>query len=131
SSDDESVATVSSSGLVTAVGAGTASITVKTTDGGYIATCIVTVVSFEVPVDGVTIDETEMHLTIGSTGQITETVSPANATDKSVAWSSDDESVATVSSSGLVTAVGAGTAAIFVWTNDGDYIEICFVTVTE
>lgn len=65
----------------------------------------------------------------GSTVQLTETVLPSNATDKSVSWSSSNTSVATVSG-GLVTGVSAGSATITVTTNDGGLTATCAVTVT-
>ena len=128
-SSDELVATVDGDGLVTAVGAGTATITVTTNDGGYTATCEVTVAPPIVHVTLVEIDKSSMTLMIGSTGKIMATVHPSDATDRSVVWFSDDESVATVNDEGIVTAVGAGTAAVFVRTVDGNYVGICFVTV--
>ena len=66
----------------------------------------------------------------GDTVQLTETVLPSNATDKSVTWSSNNTSVATVSSSGLVTGVSAGSATITVTTVDGSKTATCAVTVT-
>ena len=66
----------------------------------------------------------------GSTVQLTETVLPANATDKSVTWSSNNTAVATVDSGGLVTGVAAGSATITVTTNDGGLTATCAVTVT-
>ena len=133
SSSSTSVATVSNSGLVTAVGAGTATITATTIDGGYTAICAVTVSGGDSPtthVTGVSLNKTSMSLTSGNTGQLTATVSPSNATDKSVTWSSSSTSVATVSNSGLVTAVGAGTATITATTTDGGYTAECTVDVT-
>ena len=126
-SSDPTVATVNN-GLVTARAAGTATITVTTNDGHYTATCSVTV---NVAVTGVTIDKSSISLTVGGTSKITETVSPANATDKSVTWTSSNPSVATVDSSGLVTARAAGTATITVTTNDGHYTRTCSVTVSN
>ena len=58
-------------------------------------------------------------------------VSPENATNKNVRWSSGDESVATVDQSGKVTAVAAGTAVITVQTEDGSHTDTCEVTVTD
>ena len=79
----------------------------------------------------VTINEETLSLTtIGETATLTAEVLPENVTDGSVTWSSSDESVATVSSDGVVTAVANGTATITATTNDGsDLSAACTVTV--
>ena len=82
-----------------------------------------------VDVTGVSLNKTTTTLTVGDTETLTATVSPDDATDKSVTWSSDDTSVATVDPDGLVTAVGAGTANITVTTTDGSKTASCAVTV--
>lgn len=127
SSSNNSVATVNSSGLVTAKAAGNADITVTTADGNYKAVCKVTV---RVPVTGVSLSETDISLIKGSTEQLLATVSPADASNKTISWTTTDKSIATVSSSGLVTAVGGGTATITATTADGSYTDVCKVTVT-
>ena len=78
----------------------------------------------------VSLDQNTLSLEEGDTAQLTETVLPSNATDKSVSWSSSNTSVATVSSTGLVTAVSAGSATITVTTTDGGKTDTCAVTVT-
>jgi len=125
-SNNTNVATVSSSGVVTAKKAGTATITVTTVDGNKTATCAVTVV---VPVTGVSLNYTTLTLTEGQTQTLAATVSPSNATNKSVTWSSNNTTVATVSTSGVVTAKKAGTATITVTTVDGSKTATCSVTV--
>lgn len=127
SSSNNSVATVNSTGLVTAKAAGIADITVTTADGNYKAVCKVTV---RVPVTGVSLSETDISLIKGSTEQLLATVSPADASNKTISWTTTDKSIATVSSSGLVTAVGGGTATITATTADGSYTDVCKVTVT-
>ncbi len=129
SSSNTSVATVSSNGTVTAKSAGTAIITVKTSDQGKTATCSVTVKAKVYPVTGVSLSQTTMTLTEGESSQLTATVSPSNATNKNVAWSSSNTSVATVSSNGTVTAKSAGTAIITVKTDDQGKTATCSVTV--
>ena len=126
-SSNTAVATVSNTGVVTAVKAGSATISVTTTDGGKKATCSVTV--NPIHVTGVTLNKTSLTLTIGETETLTATVSPANAADKSVTWSSGNTSVATVSSSGLITAKAVGTTTITVTTTDGGKKATCSVTV--
>ena len=127
SSSNDTVATVSSTGLVTAKSAGTADITVTTKNGNYKAVCKVTV---RVPVTGVSLSKTELSLIKGNTEQLSATISPADASNKSISWTTTDKSVATVSSSGLITAIGGGTADIIVTTLDRSYSDKCRVTVT-
>jgi len=129
SSSDTSKVTVSTSGVVTAVAVGTATISVTTTDGNFSATCKVTVTP--VAVTGVTLSSTTLSLKVGGDkGTLTATVAPSNATNKGVTWSSSDTSKATVSTSGVVTAVSAGMATITVTTADGNKTTTCEVTVS-
>ena len=129
SSSNNEVATVAD-GTVTAVGAGEATITVTTEDGGKTATCKVTVNAPQtVPVTGVTLDETKLALEVGGSKTLTKTVTPTNATNQNVTWESDNTQVATVDEHGQVTAVSAGTATITVKTEDGDKTAECKVTV--
>jgi uncharacterized protein YjdB len=124
------VATVSG-GVVSAVAAGSAIITVTTVDGGKTATCSVTVNAARVAVSGVTLDYSSLpglSLTVGGTATFNAIVEPDGATNKNVTWTSDNESVATVSG-GVVTAVSAGTANITVTTEDGAYTASCMITV--
>jgi len=129
SSDDESVATVDSNGKITAKGIGTTNITVTTENGLKSATCVVNVNTTTVVVTGVALDITTANLSVGETQTLTATVSPSNATNQEVAWSSSDVNVARVEN-GVVTAVGAGTATITVKTADGDFTATCTVNVT-
>ena len=85
-----------------------------------------------VPVTNISLSPTSASLQIGETKQLTTTITPSNATDKSVTWSSSKTSVATVSSSGLVTAVAEGTATITCKANDGSGKQAtCSITVTN
>ena len=128
-SSDTGVATVDGSGKVTAVKAGSTTITVTTTDGGKTATCSVTVTSKTVSVTGVKLDSGKLELKAGETAQLTATVEPSDASDKSLEWTSSDAKVATVDASGKVTAVGVGSATITVKTKDGGKTATCAVTV--
>ena len=130
-SGNESAATVSQEGLVTAVGEGKATITVKTNDGGFSASCEVTVNKKVIAVTGAVLGKTELTLVEGEEEKLAVAVTPENATDKSVVWESDNESAATVSQEGLVTAVGEGKATITVKTNDGGFSASCEVTVKK
>jgi len=128
-SSDEAVATVDA-GVVTPLTAGTADITVTTVDGGFTATCEVTVSAAPVAVTGVTLDEATLALTVGDAAvTLVATVAPADATDPSVTWASSDEAVAIVAA-GVVTPLNAGISAITATTVDGGFVATCVVTVT-
>ncbi len=129
SSSANDVASVDQSGKVTALKAGTATITVTTKDGSKKATCAITVKAKVIPVTGVTLDASAMEVDEGFSFMLTATVNPDNATDKSVTWSSSDATVATVSQTGEVTGVKKGTATITVTTNNGGKTATCTVTV--
>ena len=120
-SSDESIAKVDN-GKVTAVNAGKAIIIAKC--GGKTAECAVTVT---VPTGSVTLDKTSLSLAVGESAQLTATVKPDDASDKNVAWTSSDASVAKVVN-GKVTAVKSGKATITA--KCGDKTAECAVTVT-
>lgn len=130
-SNNESVATVSPTGLVTAIKDGKATITVKTNDGGFTATCAVTVNKKIIAVSEVQLNKKELTLTEGGTEKLVVIVKPDDATDKSVVWESSNTAVATVDQEGLVKAVKDGTAKITVKTNDGGFSASCEVTVKK
>jgi formylglycine-generating enzyme required for sulfatase activity len=81
-------------------------------------------------VTGVSLEKDTLHLALDETETLTATVSPANADNKNVKWSSGDSAIATVSADGLVTPVKTGTTTISVTTADGDYTAQCAVTVS-
>ena len=82
-----------------------------------------------VAVTGVTLDKTNETLASNGTLQLTATVAPSEASNKNVTWTSSTPSVATVSQTGLVTAVSAGSTTITVTTEDGGKTASCSVTV--
>ena len=126
-SSDNTVATVSN-GKVMAVKAGNATITVTTEDGGKSATCEITVMAKVYSVESVSLDKTSVELTEGDEVTLIATVTPDNATNKTVLWNSSDESVASVAD-GVVTAHKEGTVTITVTTEDGNKTATCDVTV--
>ena len=135
-SGNESVATVSQEGLVTAVGEGKATITVKTNDGGFSASCEVTVKKKVIAVTGVKLSAASMTLREGDKGTLTATVEPANATNKNVEWWTSDLDVVSVTSTsggsnGYVEARGAGKATVTVKTEDGEFSASCEITVEK
>ena len=128
-SSDESVATVSQSGLVSAVAPGNAVITATTTDGTDLsASCNVTVL--HVQAESIQLNVTTAGLNEGSTLQLTATVLPEDCDIKTVIWESNNPSVATVDSNGLVTTHSVGTATITATTTDGSNLRTtCTVTL--
>ena len=104
----------------------------KKDDTGYYKECACGNKSYAtaVPVLGVTLDKQTMSLTVGSTGTLTATITPTDAANQSLTWTSDKEAVATVDENGKVTAVAEGTAKITVKTVDGEKTAVCTVTVT-
>lgn len=126
-SSDESVATVSN-GRVTALKAGSAVITVTAEDGGKTAICQVSVKPKIVNVQSVSLNKSSITLTEGESTTLTAVVSPSNATNKNVRWSSSDASVASVVN-GKVTALKAGSSTIKVTTEDGGLTASCQVVV--
>jgi len=121
------IATVTD-GVVYAVSEGTATITVRTVDGGFEAYCDVTV-TVNIPVTGVTLNRsTPLPLTVGEPFTLTATVSPSGAINKTVTWSSSDPTVASVTN-GALTTLKTGTTTITVRTVDGGFEKTCDVTV--
>ena len=129
SSSDEAVATVDENGVVTAIKVGEVTITATTTDGTNLsATCKVTVKP--TLATSITLDKTEVELEATQTTTLVATVLPELTTDKSVTWSSSNESVAIVDENGMVTAIAVGEATITATTTDGSNLSAtCKVTV--
>ena len=147
-SSDESVATVDESGNVTAVGVGectiTTTIVADTTataeDAGVDSEMLVvpenakaeTKVTVTTKVEQITLNKTEGVLTVGNSVTVTATVTPDNATNTTINWTSSDEKVATVDSNGKVTAVAAGNATITATSeSDGDVSADYALTVNK
>ncbi len=126
-SNNPDIVTVEQDGTVRAVGVGEAAITAKA--GDKTATCTVTVAKADVAVESVTLTPSSLALTVGQEGTLTATVSPDNATDRTVTWESNATNVATVDNSGKVTAVSEGTATITA--KAGEQTATCTVTVTK
>ncbi len=128
-SSDTSVATIDTNGILSTTGIGKTTITC-TAYNGVSAQCEVTV--HPVFVSGITLNETSAEMVVGEKLNLTATIAPDNASDKSITWSSTNEAVAVVSESGQVTAVGSGTCQIKATANDNSgKTASCLVTVEK
>ena len=127
STSDATVATVDNNGKVSAVKEGSATITARA--GEESATCAVSISKKVIEVTSVTLNKTELVLTEGDSETLTATVKPDDATDKTVTWSTSDESIAKVDNNGKVTALKEGTATIIA--KAGAKSAICAVSVSK
>jgi uncharacterized protein YjdB len=116
-SSNPAVAIVSSTGLVTGTGPGTAIITVTTAEGGKSDAALIRAAN--IPVASVAIDSASPTVGVNNTKKLTATVFPVNATNKTIFWSSSDTTKIKVDANGLLTGKLPGTATITVTTQDG------------
>lgn len=128
-SSNTDVATVDENGKVLAKSAGEATITVTTEDGDHTATCKVTVINAVVSVESVGLNTNSLELSIGKEHKLEATITPSNATNKSVTWESSNSDVATVDNNGKVVGKSAGDATITVKTEGGSKTATCTVKV--
>ena len=126
-SSDTAVVTVSDTGLVKAVGVGTA--TIKVSVGKASASCKVTVLQ---PVTSISLNRSSLTMEATDTFQLQASVYPSNAADQRVQWTSSDPAVASVDENGLVTALKKGTATVTAAALDGSGVtRTCQVTVSN
>ena len=118
--------TVNDTITVTGGSAGKATITATTEDGKYTATCEINVVY---PVTGITINEENETVTVGSKTLLTSVLNPINATNQNVTWTSSDGKIATVNEYGIVEGIAEGNVTITAKAEDGNYQATCEVTV--
>ena len=128
-STDPTVATVDDSGLVTLLASGsTAIIATSVDDTSVTAVCNLKV---GISITAIKLDDSKKVMYTGDSTKLSYTITPANATNTDVTWSTTDSSVASVDSKGNVKAVAAGTAVIILRTADGLYMSTCTITVKE
>jgi len=121
-SSNESVAVVNETGYVVALDNGSAEITATTLDGGFVATCKVTVVLPEpdpVPITEMSFDKTDETIYIGDDCRFEVIYSPAEATETEMVWTSSDPDIATVDDYGVVTGISKGTVTITATSTSG------------
>jgi uncharacterized protein YjdB len=134
SSSNSNIASVDSNGIVIGKAAGEVTITAATVDGNKTATCkvIVNAINIVVPVTGMSLDNTNVTLKTGNAIILEPKISPSNATNRQVTWTSSNISVATVDNqNGIITAKQSGTALITATSVDRGYKAYCTVTVTN
>lgn len=130
-SKNTKIARVDENGRVKPVGVGMTEITATTEDGGFEAKCFVNVVNSYVDVQTLSVKNTDaMKIKVGDSVNAIVTVSPSNARNKTLKWSSDDTKIATVSQAGRIRGVSVGTANITVETTNGKK-QTFTVNVTE
>ncbi len=132
SSDKIDIVKVDSNGKLTALKEGSATITVTTKDGSKTATCVVKVKN--VKVEKITLNQTAWNLEPRKSYGLTATISPSNATDNTLTWSSDKPEIATVNDKGIVTAVAASDdkATVTATANDGSGVSAsCTIRVAS
>lgn len=127
-SSNTKAAAVSPDGVVTPIAPGMSTITAEA--GGRHVSATVTVFAERVRVSGVSFDKTEHKIPVRGTAVLTATVAPANATVKTLIWTSDDPGIASVSRTGIVTALHVGTTTIRATSVDGNHSAEITVTVT-
>jgi uncharacterized protein YjdB len=128
-SNATNIATVSAEGVITGIATGAATVTATSEEGGFAASCVITVQEAVIPVTGVSLNKTVLTVSVNGTEQLAATVAPANATNKNVTWSSNAATVATVSAEGVITGVSAGTATVTATSEDGKFTATCVITV--
>ncbi len=128
SSSDGSVASVDEEGVVSGKSKGEAVITVTAVDGGYTAECRVRVYQ---PVTELRMDNRSVTVDTGNDIQLTATILPYDADNKSIVWSSDNPDVADVNGKGVVTGVKAGQTVIRATSEDEGISDFCVVTVNQ
>lgn len=127
-SSNTKAAAVSPDGVVTPIAPGMSTITAEA--GGRHVSATVSVLAERVRVSGVSFDETEHKIPVRGTAKLTATIAPADATVKTLVWTSDDPGIASVSRTGIVTAVSVGTTKIHATSVDGNHSAEVTVTVT-
>ena len=111
-------------------GATTYTVVVKASKAGYATKTLTKNITIKIPCEGITLNKTTLTMNTGEKTIITPTITPSNANNKNIIWESSDTSIATVSSTGEVTAVGSGKATITAKTTDGSNLSAtCTVTV--
>lgn len=126
------IAVVNEVGAVVGTAEGNATIRVTAANGKFVDVQVVVTNAEVVPVTAVTMDKGSVEVTVSGTTTLKATVAPANATNKSITWSTEDPNIASVTQDGVVKGVAAGTTVVKATANDGSgYFAECTVTVKQ
>lgn len=128
-SNNSNVVEISQNGILTSKAEGIAYVTATTVNGGIATWC--TVIVKKLPVTGITLDKTSSSIEVGKSIILKATVVPANATNKSVNWESNNSNIASVNSTGKVVGKAIGEAIITVTTKDGNFKNICVISIKD
>lgn len=126
-SSDTSVATIDEMGNIVGLKAGSTTITATTADGGHSVSCELTVT--EIKVKSIALEWKSIKLAKGETYTLVPTISPYNAANQNISWSSSSSSVVTVDTNGGLTALSQGGATIYAKSEDCDFYTFCYVEV--
>jgi len=129
SSNNTTIATVSSEGTVKGISAGSAIITCTTEDGRFEDSSLITIKAILVTSISVTPETASVN--VGETIQLKANISPFNATNKTVNWKSNNPSVATISTTGIVLGIEEGSATMIATSENGGYSDSCLVAVSD
>lgn len=129
STTNASAALIDTKGLVTAVAEGTAIITAQA--GSKEARCLVTVNKKTIPIETITLNKTEITLKSGQTFQLTASITPADATDKTIDWSTSNATFGIVDTNGIVKALKEGSVIIVATSRDGNTSASCTVIIDD
>ena len=130
SSSNTSIVSVDQNGKITGKKVGSATITATTKDGGKKATCKVTVTANTVTVQSIKLNVSTLTIAKGGFTYLSTTITPSNATNQGVTWSSSNSSIVSVDQTGKITGVGVGTATITATTKDGNKKASAKITVS-
>lgn len=131
-SEDETLASISNNGTLTAIKPGTVYITAKSVDGSYSKDCRVTIKNKDILIQSIRINPSTKSLMIGESFQLEVEILPTNATDGLISWTSTNSDVVSVTAEGLITALSEGSAQIIATTTDGSNLSaICEISVEK
>jgi len=129
-SSNTKIASVDLDGVITGIKKGRVIITVTTVDSKKTAKCVVTVKTAPIiNVTGINLNEENISMNVGDSDILTATITPDNATNQNVTWSSSDESIVTANSEGEIEGISSGDATITATTKDGNKKATCEITV--